>query len=194
MTFRVNSSRMSCISDPRSNALIVAASSGDSNALKRRMCPRKYRKGQVAHASRLVAETGEFAGASCTPAAPATPDKLPSNSVNFPPRLRLRPPLARSRRMALPAEPASYFDIDDSESGDRFRQGVASIIEGIGSGLFPARPGPWVSHPERPGHENCRYCDFNSLCPARRGDLWQRKKSDASIAGYLSLSGEDEEE
>lgn len=90
--------------------------------------------------------------------------------------------------------PSSHFDIDDSESGDRFRHGVASIIEGIGSGLFPARPGPWVSHPERPGHENCRYCDFNSLCPARRGDLWQRKKSDPSIAGYLSLSGEDEEE
>lgn len=90
--------------------------------------------------------------------------------------------------------PSSYFDIDDSESGDRFRHGIASIIEGIGSGLFPARPGPWVSHPERPGHENCRYCDFNSLCPARRGDLWQRKKSDASIGVYLSLSGEDEEE
>lgn len=90
--------------------------------------------------------------------------------------------------------PSSYFDIGDSDSGDRFRHGVASITEGIRSGLFPARPGPWVGHPERPGHENCRYCDFDSLCPARRGDLWQRKKSDASIAGYLSLSGEDEEE
>ena len=90
--------------------------------------------------------------------------------------------------------PSSHLDIDDSESGDRFRHGIASIIEGIVSGLFPARPGPWVSFPDRPGHENCRYCDFNSLCPARRGDLWQRKKSDPSIAGYLALSGEDEEE
>ena len=90
--------------------------------------------------------------------------------------------------------PSGYFDIDDSESGDRFRHGVASITEGIRSGLFPARPGPWVGHPERPGHENCRYCDFDSLCPARRGDLWLRKRSDPSIAGYLSLSGEDEEE
>lgn len=90
--------------------------------------------------------------------------------------------------------PSSYFDIYDSENGDRFRHGVASIAEGIRSGLFPARPGPWVGHPERPGHENCRYCDFDSLCPARRGDLWLRKRSDPSIAGYLSLSGEDEEE
>ena len=90
--------------------------------------------------------------------------------------------------------PSSYFDIDDGESGERFRHGIASIIEGIGSGLFPARPGPWVAHPERPGPENCRYCDFDSLCPSRRGDMWQRKKSDASIAGYLALSGEDEEE
>ena len=90
--------------------------------------------------------------------------------------------------------PSDYFDIDDSETGDRFRQGITSIIDGIASGLFPARPGPWVSHPENPGHENCRYCDFNSLCPARRGDFWERKKSDPSVAGYLSLSGEDEEE
>ncbi len=89
--------------------------------------------------------------------------------------------------------PSSHFDIDDSETKDRFRHGVARIIDGIGSGLFPARPGTWVSHPENPGHENCRYCDFNSLCPARRGDLWQRKRSDATIAGYLALSGEDEE-
>ena len=89
--------------------------------------------------------------------------------------------------------PASHFDIDDSETGDRFRQGVASIIDGIGSGVFPARPGAWVSHPERPGNENCRFCDFNSLCPARRSDHWQRKKSDPLISDYLSLSGEDEE-
>ena len=89
--------------------------------------------------------------------------------------------------------PSSLFNIDDSETKDRFKQGVASIIDGIGSGLFPARPGTWVSHPENPGHENCRFCDFNSLCPARRGDLWQRKKSDVTISGYLALSGEDEE-
>ena len=89
--------------------------------------------------------------------------------------------------------PSSHFDIDDSETRERFRHGVASIVSGIEAGLFPARPGTWVSHPENPGHENCRYCDFNSLCPARRGDLWQRKKSDSTIAGYLALSGEDEE-
>ena len=106
---------MSCISDPLSSALIVAASSGDSNALKRRMCPRKYRKGQVAHDSRLVAETGEFAGSSRTPAASATPDRLPSNSVNLPPWLRLRPAYAvqdgwlcpRSRQAPAGARPPS---------------------------------------------------------------------------------------
>ena len=89
--------------------------------------------------------------------------------------------------------PTTLFDIDEGENGDRFRHGIASIVDGIGSGVFPARPGPWVGHSVRPGHENCRYCDFNSLCPSRRGDAWQRKKSDPSIAGYLSLSGEDEE-
>ena len=37
------------------------------------------------------------------------------------------------------------------------------------------------------------FCDFNSLCPARRSDHWQRKKFDPLISDYLSLSGEDEE-
>ena len=113
----------------------------------------------------------------------------------FPEASRVQATYWFTRTAARPRfAPSGYFDIDDSESGGRFRHGVTSIIEGIGSGLFPAHPGPWVGHPERPGHQNCRYCDFNSLCPARRGDLWQRKKSDPSIAGYLSLSGEDEEE
>lgn len=113
----------------------------------------------------------------------------------FPEASQVRAAYWFTRTSARPRfAPSGYFDIGDSENGDRFRHGIASIIDGIGSGMFPARPGPWVGHPERPGHENCRYCDFDSLCPARRGDLWQRKKSDASIAGYLSLSGEDEEE
>ncbi len=84
--------------------------------------------------------------------------------------------------------PSTFFNIDDTEASERFRQGVTSIIQGIGSGVFPANPGVWISHPERPGPENCRYCDFDSLCPARRGDLWERKKSDAALSSFLSLS------
>ena len=37
--------------------------------------------------------------------------------------------------------PTEYFDIDDDETAARFREGVSTIVEGIGSGIFPANPG-----------------------------------------------------
>ena len=86
--------------------------------------------------------------------------------------------------------PVGHFDITDGEVRARFQQGVSTIVAGIGSGVFPANPGP----SDRNGHANCRYCDFNNLCPARRGEMWDRKKSDALLAGYLSLSAPSEEE
>ena len=86
--------------------------------------------------------------------------------------------------------PANYFDIGDREVGDRFRQGVATIISGISGGVFPANPGP----PGQNGPVNCQYCDFNSLCPSRRMDSWEHKKTDGMVSGYLSLSAAEEEE
>ena len=85
--------------------------------------------------------------------------------------------------------PASHFNITDPSVAERFRQGVSSIADGINAGLFTANPGP----PGRYGPSNCQYCDFDSVCPARRSDLWERKKSDPAIAGFLTLSGTDEE-
>ena len=86
--------------------------------------------------------------------------------------------------------PVDHFDINDDEVRERFQQGVSTIVDGIRSGVFPANPGP----SDRDSHANCRYCDFNTLCPARRGEMWERKKSDPLLAGYLSLSTSDEEE
>ena len=85
--------------------------------------------------------------------------------------------------------PAAHFNITDESVAERFREGVASIVDGINAGLFPANPGP----PGRYGPSNCRYCDFDAVCPTRRADLWERKKSDASLAGYLQLAEPDEE-
>ena len=87
--------------------------------------------------------------------------------------------------------PPGYFDISDSATGARFREGVSAIVAGIAGGVFPANPGPWVSlGRERSGPKNCLFCDFDSLCPARRMDSWERMKSDALLSGYLALSGE----
>lgn len=84
--------------------------------------------------------------------------------------------------------PDSYFDITDSDTAQRFRAGVASIVTGINAGLFPANPGPL----DRGKPVNCRYCEFDALCPTGRSRLWARKKSDPNLAGYLELTGEGE--
>ena len=86
--------------------------------------------------------------------------------------------------------PPEHFDIKDGEVRERFREGVSSIVAGIRGGVFPANPGP----PGRGGPSNCAYCDFDSLCPSRRAELWERKKADPLLSGYLALSGEDEGE
>ena len=91
--------------------------------------------------------------------------------------------------------PKSHFDMAESGSAERFRQAVSSIVAGIRSGLFPANPGPWVNFGQTAsGPENCRFCDFDSLCPSRRIDHWERKRSDPILNTYLSLSGGDEEQ
>ena len=84
--------------------------------------------------------------------------------------------------------PAEPFSFQDQGVKDRFAEGVSTIVSGIGSGVFPANPGK----PDRGGFENCKYCDFDSLCPSRRSVLWSRKRSDPRLADYLRLSGEDE--
>ncbi|MDE2788274.1 MAG: PD-(D/E)XK nuclease family protein [Chloroflexota bacterium] len=85
--------------------------------------------------------------------------------------------------------PAAHFNITDESVAKRFREGVASIVDGINGGIFPANPGP----PARYGPSNCQYCDFDAVCPTRRADLWERKKSDSVLAGYLQLAEPDRE-
>ena len=84
-------------------------------------------------------------------------------------------------------EPAKAFDLGEDEVGERFREGLRTIVSGIGAGMFPANPGP----PGWGGPSNCAYCDFDSLCATRRADLWDRKKSDPGLADYLALSSQE---
>ena len=90
--------------------------------------------------------------------------------------------------------PPDYFDIGDEEVLDRFRNGISTIVSGIQQGVFPANPGPWINFGGTSDFQNCRYCDFKSLCPSRRGEMWQRKKSDERLAGYISLAEGDASE
>ena len=80
--------------------------------------------------------------------------------------------------------PAAHFNMTDESVTERFRQGVTSIVDGINAGLFPANPGS----PDGNGPSNCQHCDFDSLCPTGRSELWERKKSDTILSGYLGLA------
>ena len=85
--------------------------------------------------------------------------------------------------------PAEPFSLQNQSVRERFAEGVSTIVSGIRSGAFPANPGKLDN---RGGFENCRYCDFDSLCPSRRNVLWSRKQRDPRLADYVRLSGEDE--
>ncbi len=81
--------------------------------------------------------------------------------------------------------PQGYFNIGDEATARRFRDGVSAIVEGIRQGVFPANPG---NPSGQGGPENCRFCDFDSLCPSRRTEIWERKSSDPLLDSYRQLS------
>jgi len=59
------------------------------------------------------------------------------------------------------------------------------IVAGIKDGVFPAVPGP----PGRFGEpRNCRYCDFDKICPSNREAMWERKQEDPLLDVYHDLA------
>ncbi len=82
--------------------------------------------------------------------------------------------------------PTERFDIDNADTAQRFREGITNIVSGINAGVFPTNPGPL----DRGTPANCRYCDFDAVCPSRRRELWNHKKSDPLVSDYLELARE----
>ena len=76
----------------------------------------------------------------------------------------------------------------DDETSKRFEEGVSTIVSGIERGLFPANPGGpgWQSE-----FKNCGFCDFDSLCPSRRGRIWENVRSSPLLKDYTELSSEE---
>jgi hypothetical protein len=61
------------------------------------------------------------------------------------------------------------------------------VADGIQAGQFPARPGEddgWF------GPVNCRGCVFDRVCPAARGEQWERMRAAPELAPYAELVGE----
>lgn len=76
----------------------------------------------------------------------------------------------------------------DEDTGKRFEEGISTIVSGIERGLFPANPGGpgWQRE-----FENCGFCDFDSLCPSRRGRIWENVRSSPLLRDYIELSAEE---
>jgi len=66
---------------------------------------------------------------------------------------------------------------------------VAAALDGIGDGLFPAVPGEAVGWP-RLTFANCRYCDFDRICPTDRQGEWEHLRDDPALAPIELLIAE----
>ncbi|MEM8926433.1 MAG: PD-(D/E)XK nuclease family protein [Actinomycetota bacterium] len=57
---------------------------------------------------------------------------------------------------------------------------VAAALDGISGGLFPGVPGETVGWP-RLTYANCRYCDFDRVCPTDRQREWDSVRGDTKL-------------
>lgn len=53
------------------------------------------------------------------------------------------------------------------------------------AGVFPATPGGYAMQRE---HNNCRYCNFKHLCPAKRQETWIQKRNDPRVAPWVAVT------
>ncbi len=68
----------------------------------------------------------------------------------------------------------------DANLESDLEEAVGAALDGIGDGVFPGIPGDVVGWP-RLSFENCRYCDFDRICPTDRQSEWERVRSDTAL-------------
>ena len=93
--------------------------------------------------------------------------------------------------MRTTGSPARHDDpvgtrFDDADDA-RVREVLDTIVSGIEGGVFPAYPGGWNNFFNT--FDNCRYCDFDRLCPRDRGTHWQAKQDDPINESFVALRG-----
>ena len=77
--------------------------------------------------------------------------------------------------------------IIDAAGQQRVHDTLALVTDGIEKGIFPAFPSGWSSHFNT--HDNCRYCDFDRLCPRDRGTHWEAIKDSPELISFVTLRG-----
>jgi len=58
---------------------------------------------------------------------------------------------------------------------------ISAALDGMSTGVFPGVPGEPVGWP-RLTFENCRYCDFDAICPTDRQREWEGIQGDEQLA------------
>ena len=68
---------------------------------------------------------------------------------------------------------------------DQFSSTLRRIVGAARTGVFPAAPDGEGQY------RNCRYCDFNRLCPSQRRQIWERKAHHdaATVQSFNELRG-----
>ncbi|MGH9048540.1 MAG: PD-(D/E)XK nuclease family protein, partial [Acidimicrobiia bacterium] len=92
------------------------------------------------------------------------------------------------------AEGLAGYALDDQALSE-FHTVLATILDGVEGGVFPAYPGePRGDRTGRETWENCCYCPYDRLCPTARDDLWERKRDDPVAVGFRGLAEPDDPE
>ncbi len=84
------------------------------------------------------------------------------------------------------------IDLDDGLESE-LEEAVGAALDGIGEGVFPGVPGEVVGWP-RLSFENCKYCDFDRICPTDRQSEWDRVRGDEAIGPVEVLLGRPDQE
>ena len=82
--------------------------------------------------------------------------------------------------------PKLPVSLEDAQK--RFTPVLETIVDGIRSGNFPARPGDRDTFGDGPAWKNCKYCVYSNVCVSDRLISWDRKKSAPELADYVALS------
>ncbi len=85
--------------------------------------------------------------------------------------------------------PSYGCTLDDRLLG-RFTDVVSTIASGIESGSFPGHPGEEEYRDRRPTFANCRFCDFDRLCPVDRDRRWALAATSPEVEPVLRLAGD----
>lgn len=81
----------------------------------------------------------------------------------------------------------------DEDLESDLEDAVGAALDGIGDGVFPGVPGEVVGWP-RLSFKNCKYCDFDRICPTDRQSEWERVQSDTALTPIELLLGRIDEQ